>query len=420
MRFRTHIVVSIFCLSLACSIRASGAETVLHQFSGPDGAKPIGALIGDASGNLYGTTSAGGAHNAGTVFELVYTRSGYTDTVLHSFTGEGDGGTPTSALVMDASGNLYGTAELGGAGSCLGPGSGCGVVFELVKSSGYSETVLYQFSGGSDGGLPYASIVLDAAGNLYGTTTCGGSSACLDGSGGNGVVFMLVKSSGYRELVLHQFSGASDGSAPRASVILDSLGNLYGTTATGGGLGICSSTGCGVAFKLLRASGYAETVLHRFTGESDGGSPLGALVMDASGNLYGTADCGGSSVCSENGGGDGVAFAFSASSIYTVLHTFSGPDGANPQAGLTLNSNILYGTTYNGGSSGLGALFQIETSGSGFSLDNSFPGGVYGAHPMSALGFVLRKVPCPSRCGPMALPYDGASGDGVIVWVLLP
>ena len=357
--FGTNSAAAILFLVLAISIRAWGSETVLTQFSGTGGsnpgASPYGGLISDGAGNLYGTTKFGGgcpisASGCGVVFELVYssTENNYSEKVLYTFTGGSDGGSPTAALILDTAGNLYGTAEFGGTGACSSVASGCGVVFELVYSGGsYSEKVLHSFTGGSDGGLPVASLVLDSSGNLYGTTPCGGNSLCAGGSGGNGVVFELVKASGYKESVLHTFTGGSNGSVPTAPVILDSSGNLYGTTEFGGDAGACSGTGCGVVFELLKAAGYEETVLHTFTGGgTDGGLPVSPVVADASGNLYGTTTAGGSE-------GDGVVFEIVKSSgHFEVLHSFAGTtagDGAEPTAGLALDSSgNLYGTTYAG------------------------------------------------------------------------
>jgi uncharacterized repeat protein (TIGR03803 family) len=234
--------------------------TVLHRFTGADGARPAATLIADPAGSLFGTTYAGGVSGYGTVFKL--DKTGLT--VLHSFTGGADGGTLLGSLVRDSAGNLYGTTESGGAG-------GLGTVFKLDATG--TETVLHSFAGGSDGANPHAGLIRDAAGNLYGTTKFGGPS-------GDGVVFKVDKSG---ERVLHSFTG-TDGAKPAAALIQDSAGNLYGTTSFGG------AAGAGTVFKLDTTG--TETVLYSFSGGADGSNPFG-LIQDSSGNLYGTTIRGG-------------------------------------------------------------------------------------------------------------------------------
>ena len=261
------------------------AEKVLYSFTGSSGANPEAGLIRDASGNLYGTTQDG-ADNEGTVFELVNSSGTYSERVLYSFTGSnGDGATPDGALIIDASGNLYGTTFNGGEWDW-------GTVFELVNSSGnYTEQLLYSFTGmavGGDGANPNAALTTDASGNLYGTTVFGGAA-------GQGTVFELVNSSGsYSEQVLYSFTGSNgDGANPYGGLVMDASGNLYGTTVVGGNNGFCqqyATDGCGIVFELVNSSGsYSEQVLNTFTGSNgDGAYPFGGLVMDVSGNLYGT------------------------------------------------------------------------------------------------------------------------------------
>ena len=263
-------------------------ENVLYTFTGPDGATPYAGLTMDSSGNLYGTTYNGGACEHGTVFELVKSSGGYTKKVLYSFgCTSTDGWYPYAGVTIDAVGNLYGTTESAGA-------SGYGMVFELVNSSGtYVEKVLYSFGGtATDGAYPVAGLLMDASGNLYGTTSQGGAY-------GKGTVFQLVNSSGtYMEKVLYSFGGtAADGNDPIASLLLDASGNLYGTTKLGGSTTACGGSGCGTAFELVNSSGsYAERLLHSFSGGSDGSNPAAALIMDSSGNLYSTTEVGGSSL----------------------------------------------------------------------------------------------------------------------------
>jgi uncharacterized repeat protein (TIGR03803 family) len=228
-----------------------GTETVLHNFheAAADAIMPFSGVIIGRNGSLFGATFHGGTYRTGTVYEV--TSSG-TEKVLYNFTQQGtDGEEPFGALVLDKHGNLYGTTQYGGANQ--GCASGCGTVFRLAPDG--TETVLYSFAGGADGFWPYAGLTMDKKGNLYGTTWVGGGSGC--GGLGCGTVFKLAPDG--TETVLHSFS-ALDGAGPHAGVILDAKGNLYGTTSYGGS--DCTGPGCGVVFKL--APDGTETVLHRF------------------------------------------------------------------------------------------------------------------------------------------------------------
>jgi uncharacterized repeat protein (TIGR03803 family) len=226
--------------------RGGWKERILHEFCSKndcsDGNAPFAGLIFGAAGNLYGTTEAGGAHKAGTVYELRHTSTGWKESVLHSFPAfPSDGEVPgVGALVSDGSGSLYGTTNQGGSHICIDVG--CGTVFKLTPETNgqWKETILYDFVGNAKGSGPGGGVVMDKKGNLYGTTVSGGSSLC-----GCGVMFRLSASSNgkWKYTVLHTFTGA-DGAQPDANLILDSKGNLYGTTATGG------AGGAGVAFEL--------------------------------------------------------------------------------------------------------------------------------------------------------------------------
>ena len=253
-------------------------EKILHSF-GPyatngDGEQPLSSLVFDGAGNLYGTTSTGGADNAGTVFELSPVSGGWSEKVLHSFNVE-DGTNPIGGVVFDGAGNLYGTTFSGG--------RGLGVVFELSPGSNgtWTETVLHKFKGGADGGSPFAGLVIDTVGNLYGTTQGGGAR-------GKGVVFALTPASGggWITQVIYSFMGApGDGGVPLCALILDAASNLYGTTLFGG------TNKLGTVFKLVPASGggWTESVLYSFTGSSNGRNPSVGVILDPRGNLYGTA-----------------------------------------------------------------------------------------------------------------------------------
>jgi uncharacterized repeat protein (TIGR03803 family) len=320
--------------------------TTLYSFTGSDGANPSAGLIADPAGNLYGTTAGGGASGQGTVFQL--DPSG-NPTVLYSFTG-GDGSHPGGVLIADAAGNLYGTTISGGA-------QDAGTVFQLTPSG--TLNVLYSFTGGSDGALPWAGMIADTAGNLYGTTYGGGAS-------GQGTVFQLDPSGTLT--VLYSFTGGNDAS-PWSGLIADAAGNLYGTTEGG--------DGPGEVFQLT-PSGILN-VLHNFTGR-DGAIPHGGLIFDAAGNLYGTTHNGGASAAY------GTVFQLTPSGALNVLHSFTGgSDGAYPEAGLIADmAGNLYGTTWGGGSGGQGTVFQLTPSGA-LNVLYSFTGGSDGGRPAADL-----------------------------------
>jgi uncharacterized repeat protein (TIGR03803 family) len=269
-------------------LTTAGNFKVLRSFSGADGQFPQAGLIRDKAGNLYGTTSNGGAFNVGTVFKL---DTAGTESVLYSFAGGADGANPMGGLVRDDGGNLYGTTYQGGDFTC-NPPYGCGTVFRLDRHGKY--TVWHTFTGPPDGAFSVASLLRDTTGNLgllYGTTYQGGDFTC-NPPYGCGTVFRLDRWGGYT--VLHAFSGVGDGQYPTAGLIRDSAGNLYGTTIAGDASGTCDPPrGCGTAF-MLDAAGK-ETVLHNFAASPEGKYPAGGLIRDAAGNLYGTTTQGGNS-----------------------------------------------------------------------------------------------------------------------------
>jgi len=294
------------CYSAGCgtvfALSPTGKETVLHKFTGdPDGMSPAEEqpLVEDASGSLYGTTYLGGEYGIGSVFKI--DKAG-TETVLYSFTGYSDGCYP-DGVILDAAGNLYGVAASGGI--AFGD-SGYGVVFELEAGGTFS--VLHTFASGSDGANP-DSLVFDSKGNLFGTTAHGGGGECFLGCG---TVFELSPQSGggWSESVLYAFcslSGCVDGEEPGSGPLaIDAAGNLYGTTIGGGSYPDCNGGTCGVVFKLDATR--KETVLHNFTGGSDGAYPLAAVILDRAGNLYGTASRGGDLKCQPKYGGCGTLF----------------------------------------------------------------------------------------------------------------
>ena len=341
-------------------------ERVIYSFQGSlvDGSNPEAPLIFDSEGNLYGTTLGGGVGltGAGTVFELSPTQNGtWQETVLHSFSGGQDGGNLQGGLIFDSAGNLYGTAAGGGSGTGCAGGIGCGVVFELTPSNGsWQETVLHNFTNNhSDGWGPLAGFIADSAGNLYSTTFYGGSEPM-----GGGTVFMMSHTpTGWQESILYNFSCEADGCSPYSSLARDSAGNLYGTTVGGG-----SSLGLGVVFKLTLGSNgaYTQSVIHTFENAgNDGRYPYGNPILDSKGNLYGTTDLGGggtNSLCSD---GCGTVYELipSTGGAYSesiLARLGNGSAGIGPLTGLIMNQQgALFGSIAFDGKGGAGALFEL-------------------------------------------------------------
>ena len=263
-------------------------ETVLYAFQGSpnDGANPgLGDLLFDQAGNIYGTTYAGGADNEGTVYELTPSRSGWKQSVLHSFSFT-DGAFPSAGVISDNAGNLYGTTDAGGS-------STYGTVFELMHSTGWAENLLYTFQNGNDGLNPNAGLTFDHSGNLYGATRSGGS-------GGGGTVFKLTPSGGsWTYSLVYSFTGNVGGyCGPIGSLVMDGASNLYGTTSCDG------SNGLGSVFKLTPSgNSWTYASLHDFMGGSDGEYPYCSVAFDSSGNLYGTTFYGGDLNCRGTGCG---------------------------------------------------------------------------------------------------------------------
>jgi uncharacterized repeat protein (TIGR03803 family) len=342
-------------------ISPTGKETTLHEFSGPPDGDYPNAVVVDSKGTIYGTTNYGGTstfqycgpdYGCGTLFKLT-TSGKYI--VLHSFDAPpGDGILPEAGVIVGSNGTLYGTTVYGGTGTVGSEGDG--TVYEFANNQ---ETVLYSFADGTDGGLPSAGLLL-RDGVLYGTAQFGGTGPCVTTFGGGcGTVFKVDKNG---EHTLYEFQDGSDGASPAASLISDAAGNLYGTTVLGGDLNCNLSPGnppgCGVAFKLTPTG--QETVLHSFTGSTDGAWPSNALVRDAAGNLYGTAYYGGTLSCN-SGLGCGTIFKIDASGNFSVIHTFNGQDGAFPRA-LIAGGTKLYGVTNGGGPGGLfltGVIYEL-------------------------------------------------------------
>jgi uncharacterized repeat protein (TIGR03803 family) len=329
------------------------SQKILYSFieNGKDGTVPLAGLLFDSAGNLYGTTEMGGAYNYGTVFELRPSSGGtWKEGVLHSFNNNGkDGIYPRSGLTLDASGNLCGGTPMGGTHNG-------GTVFELTRKSNaaWAEKVLGNFPNPQNiySSGPYnARLIFDSAGNLYGTTQAGGVHSY-------GSVFELSPAAGgaWTPKVLHRFDyNGTDGISPEAGVVFDSAGNLYGTTDSGG-----PGNGFGTVFELSPATGgrWTEKVLFTFAPWEAGTFPAGSPILDSAGNLYGTTYSGGG-----YNGGTVFELTPSAGGNWTwnLLYSFgNGTDGTAPWASLVFDSHgNLYGTTLDGGADGSGTVFEI-------------------------------------------------------------
>jgi uncharacterized repeat protein (TIGR03803 family) len=341
-------------------LSSSGQPTVLYSFLPGSHGGGLGpsVLTRDAKGILYGVTANGGHFDRGSVFKLA--PSGPEKTI-YNFQAGGDGGyNPIAGLTLDSAGNLYGTTYYGGGTTACG-GGGCGTIYKMTPSG--SETVLYSFTGGTDGALPDASPVLDAAGNLYGTATEGGDLSCplLPGMG-CGTVWKLDTSGNFS--VLYTFAGGTDGGYITAGLAIDTSGNLYGAAYSGGNLSCDSGYGCGTVFEINSSGNFA--VLHTFAGgSSDGQGPEYTLLRDSAGNLYGTTFTGGDQSCIDTGGqpGCGVIYKVDASGNETILHFFVGgtTDGTQPEGALLSDGKgNLYGATGFGGAFDGGIIFAVR------------------------------------------------------------
>jgi uncharacterized repeat protein (TIGR03803 family) len=348
---------------------------ILYTFSlPPDGRYPEGNQALDPSGNLYGVAYHGGPLDGGLVYKV---NPAGKETVLHTFSGGYDDGTwPYAGVIRDSTGDLFGTASSGGPYTF-------GMVYKLDPNG--NETILHWFNY-TDGGLPAAGLIQDTAGNLYGTTFWGGTQK-------NGTIFKLDIAGNY--VVLHNFTGA-DGSEPAAALFMDSSGNLYGTTTSGGLPNVADRPGAGVVFKLDPTG--KETVLHNFN-RVDGSYPQAGVVRDSAGNLYGATLGGGSSAC-----GCGLVFKIDRSGKFEILHQFNGVDGSTPGATLLLTpSGDLYGTTVRGGSYNSGVIFKINSAGNETVLYN-FVGDYFG-------GLGCGSARCADGAGPASLLIRDAAGN---------
>jgi len=346
----TLLLSIVFALAVvAIPMAQAQTFTVIHNFTGAGGISPWAGLTMDAAGNFYGTTYSGGTGGGGAVFKLKHSESGWIFTPLYGFAGGHSGANPWGEVAIARDGTVYGSTYQGGEGNCYG--FGCGVVFHLTPSatvpttalSPWNETVLYRFTGGSDGGNPQGNVTFDEVGNIYGTASQGGS--------GDGVVYSLTPSGGgWIESVLYSPGG---NNSLASGVIFDRTGNLYGESC-GGGVYELSPSG----------SGWIAQTLYSFNGGSDGECPFGGLIMDASGNLYGTTLYSG-------GGAGGTAFELTSANgswTFNLLYSFSDsfPNQGNFPGSwdkLVMDAaGNLYGTTFIDGAYGFGSVFKLAPS----------------------------------------------------------
>ena len=351
---------TVFMLSPPTGQMSEWTMSTLYSFTDDaDGATPSAGLLSDGKGDFFGTTTYGGFGYDGTVFEIsppLQGQTAWTKTTIYAFGGGKDGAEPLAALVADAAGNLYGTTQ-GGKG-------GYGTVFELTPPAGgstaWTETVLHVFKSRNDGAYPASGLVIDSQGNLYGTTPAGG------GARGAGIVFELAPpaagSHKWNEVILHRFGASADGAHPSGQLIGDPVHGFFGEAFEGG------TAGYGTVFKVSprqgRGIGWKEHTLYSFTGGNDGGLPSGGLIVDHEGNLYGTTGYDTQTGYPMNGNVFELVRPASGKKAWmqTVLYAFmNNGDGSDPQAGIMLAPDgNFYGTTTEGGTDGDGTVFKIS------------------------------------------------------------
>ena len=371
---RSPVLPLVVLAVLMTSNSWAATEKVLHNFNptNGDGYFPQAGLTFDSAGNLYGTAAKGGsqvcgADGCGTVFEMTPNSDGtWTETNIHIFQSS-DGSFPAKPVRFDNAGNLYGSTEEGGHGNQ-------GTVFKLTRAAGtWGISLLHQFSGGTDGGQPGA-VILDGAGHIYDTTLYGGSTT-------DGVAFMLSTQPSGSEIILRTFNSGSDALNPSSPLTFDAAGNLYGEANGGSG-------GFGVIYKLtpnLQHTNWSETLLHTFLG-SDGQAPADGMIFDAVGNLYGETFAGG-----QYGYGSVFKLSPNANGTWTesVLYSFTGGnDGQDPVGGLVFDhAGNLYGVTALGGASRFGTVFELSLSGGQWSetVLYAFTGAADGGQPFGGL-----------------------------------
>lgn len=371
---RAAFLITMIALVFAMGLPAQAQTfSVIHTFTGADGANSVAGLTIDADGRLYGATQNGGSENSGVVFRLARQGTGWIQTPLYEFKGvySSDGSAPTARPVFGPTGILYGTTSEGGTSFCEGPG--CGTAYTLRPSATacgtvvcrWSESIIHDFDESELATNPgYGDLIFDQAGNAYGTAI-------------NNAVFQLTPSNGgWTETTLYNFTGGSDGNFPESGVIFDQAGNLYGTTESGG------ANHCGTVYELSpNGSGWTEKVLYSFQcAASDGQYPIGGLIFDPTGNLYGTTNFGGANSggtvfeLSPSGGGNWTFhLLYSLAYHGTFDFLLYGPTGT-----LAMDSSgSLYGTTVMDGAFAAGSVFKLTPTDGGWTYTSlhDFTGG---------------------------------------------
>jgi uncharacterized repeat protein (TIGR03803 family) len=397
-RYQMMSLLSLFLMLLLATAHAQ-TYTVIHSFSGgADGATPRSGLTPDGAGNFYGTTYNGGYQGSncgysgcGVVYRLSKKNGAWVPTNLHSFTGGSDGAWPQSRVVLGPDGALYGTTFGGNGSSCSN--NGCGTVFRLTPPSSpchavscpWIEKILYSFSG-ADGALPAGGdLVFDHSGNIYGTTSSGGANNF-------GAVFKVTHSGGHwTESVVYSFTGGDDGGTPLGGLIFDSAGNLWGTTSLGGLNSPPDIVGPGTLFELTpNGTGWAYTTIYEFRGNDDGGIPQASLALSSDGTMYGTASTGGSGLCAYNTyyTGCGTIFTVAQQSLAYYFSNFpvasESPGLSGPVAPVTLDADQnMYGTAFGAGRFASGSVYKITFWNRSYSSLHDFTGRTDGASPAS-------------------------------------
>lgn len=402
---RTVFALALLCALLIGTLLSAQAQTftVIHNFTGAgDGANPYAGLAMDGGGNLYGTTFRGGNGN-GVVYKMTHTNGSWTLAPLYKFAGSNDGSNPYAGVVVGPNGSLYGTTTGGGP-------NGEGTVFNLTPPShlcshiscSWTETLLYSFQGGTDGAVPYGSVKFDQAGNIYGTTAHGGM-RCGEGCG---TVYQLTPlGGGWTESIIYAFSVA-EGQMPLSGVILDNTGNLYGTTLAGGDY----YRGTVYEFTYSAGSGWAESFLYSF-GHEGVSSPYAGLIFDLSGNLYGTTAV---------GPDGGEAFELTPADgtwTYSLLYDFGSPETAcGPRAALVMDrAGNFYGTTYCDGDYSQGSVFRLTHVNDGWTYTPvySFTGRSDGGYPVS-------NVVIDANGDLYGTTSEGGQYNAGVVWEITP
>jgi len=427
--FNVSLRAAVFALVVVCVLPVGFAQaaraqtyTVIYNFTVSGGVLPAAGLTIDAAGNLYGTTTQSSYY--GSVFKLSHRGSGWVFTPLYLFQGGDDGAAPIARVVFGPDGSLYGTTEDGG-GLCSGPG--CGTVFKLRPPAAacktalcpWTETVLYRFAGNPDGAVPDSEVVFDAVGNMYGTTLVGGT--------GGGTVFQMTPSNGgWKESVLHTFIGSDngDGSRPMGGVLLDKAGNLYGTTQYGG----TGQQAYGTLYQLTpTGGGWMENILYNFDFSGSGGYfPFAGLTSDNSGHLYGATTQGalnsGAVFQIPPSGGTLIqlyAFETNADCYQQMQWSCYGPYDS-----LTMGPDgSLYGTTHSVGAYALGNVFKLTFSQGSwvYTSLHDFVGSD-GAYPNGPLVFDKNGnlYGTTEEGGPNGPPCTGSPGGCGVIFEITP